>query len=281
MDPDEYRRTSHDRWNRAARGWGAHRARIQRAAAPVSQWLVEALGPQPGQTILELAAGPADTGLMAAELVRPGGRLLCTDFSEAMLDVARERARELGIDNVEFRVMDAESMDLETASVDGVVCRWGFMLMADPAAALSETRRVLRPGGRVTLAVWDVGERNPWASLMQARLGPLAGVPPPGPDDPSMFRFADPARLEALLSDAGFLDVEVEDVAFEQPFASFEDWWQTTYELSRPFAEAVDAMDEATREQLRGTLREDAAAYAAADGALAFPARTHVAAAGA
>jgi SAM-dependent methyltransferase len=281
MDPDEYRRTSRDRWEAAARGWGARRAQLQRAAAPVSQWLVEALVPQPGQTILELAAGPADTGLMAAELVRPGGRLLCTDFSEAMLDVARERARELGIDNVEFRVMDAESMDLETASVDGAVCRWGFMLMADPAAALSEARRVLRPGGRLALAAWDVAERNLWASRVQARVGALVGVPPPGPEDPHMFAFADPARIEALLAGAGFLDVEVEDVSFEQRYASFEDWWEATYELSRPFAEAVDAMDEATRERLRDGLREDAAPHAGAGGALVFPARTHVAAASA
>ena len=281
MDPDEYRRTSHDRWNRAARGWGARRAQIQRAAAPVSQWLVEALGPQPGQTILELAAGPADTGLMAAELVHPGGRLLCTDFSEGMLDVARERAAELGIDNVDFKVMDAEFMDLETASVDGVVCRWGFMLMADPAAALSETRRVLRPGGRLSLAAWDVAERNPWAALVQVRVGALVGAPPLGPDDPSMFAFGDPARIEGLLGAAGFLDVKVEAVSFEQSYASFEEWWDTTYELSRPFADAVDAMDEATRDRLRDELRADAAEHAGADGAPVFPARTHVAAAGA
>ena len=72
-----------------------------------------------------------------------------------MVDVARARATELGVRNVEFRIIDAESIDVPAAAVDVVLCRWGYMLMADPAAALQETRRVLRPGGRVALAAWD------------------------------------------------------------------------------------------------------------------------------
>src|SRR5690242_3337456 len=138
---------------------------MQASAAVVSTWLVDHVDPQPGQTILELAAGPGDTGLMAAELVRPGGRLISTDASQEMLDVARRRADELGLDNVEFKVMEGEWIDLQTATVDGVLCRWGYMLMLDPEAALRETRRVLRPGGRVALAAWAAPELNPNMTL--------------------------------------------------------------------------------------------------------------------
>jgi ubiquinone/menaquinone biosynthesis C-methylase UbiE len=104
--------------------------------------------------VLELAAGAGDTGFAAAS---DAGRLLCTDFSPAMLDVARRRAGELGITNVEFRVLDAEHLDLDTASVDGVLCRLGYMLVADPAAALAETRRVLRPADA---SHWPCGLRQ-------------------------------------------------------------------------------------------------------------------------
>src|SRR5215213_8351735 len=107
-DADELRAQITDRWERAAEGWGAQRALFQAAAEPVSQWLVERVDPQPGLKMLELAAGPGDTGLRAAELLRPMGTLILSDVSEGMIEIARARAKELGIDNVEFKVMDAE-----------------------------------------------------------------------------------------------------------------------------------------------------------------------------
>ena len=135
---------------------------------PVSVAMVESLGLQPGQRVLELAAGPGDTGFMAAELVRPGGTLISSDGAEPMIEVARARAAQLGIDNVEFRQLELEWIDLETASVDAVLVRWGIMLTVDPTAAAREIRRVLRPGGHAALAVWDARERNPWAMIPSA-----------------------------------------------------------------------------------------------------------------
>jgi len=151
MDAETFRATSRERWESAAEGWARHREAMQRDAMPVSQWLLDAIDPQPGQTILELAAGPGDTGLLAAQRVAPDGRAIITDGADAMVEVARARAQELGVENVELRAMEAEWIDLPAASVDGVVCRWAYMLLADPEAALRETRRVLRPGGRVAL----------------------------------------------------------------------------------------------------------------------------------
>ena len=131
--------------------------------------------------MLELAAGPGDTGLLAAELIAPGGTLISTDAVEAMVDLARARAAELGIDNAQFQTMDAEWIDLPTASLDAVIARWGYMLLADPATALGETRRVLRPGGRVALAAWTDPSENPWASVPQQELIKLAEPAAAGP----------------------------------------------------------------------------------------------------
>jgi ubiquinone/menaquinone biosynthesis C-methylase UbiE len=109
--------------------------------------MVRKLDPRPGDTVLEVTAGMADTGLMAARLVGESGRVIVTDFTPEMVAAARWRAQELGVINAEFGVLDAERMDLETDSVDSVLCRWAYMLMIDPAAAFAQTQRVLRPGG--------------------------------------------------------------------------------------------------------------------------------------
>lgn len=90
-------------------GWGRRQSQVRTWTAPVSQWLVQAISPQPGQRVLELAAGPGETGFSAAKLIQPGGTLVCSDQSEAMLRMARGRAAELGLDNVEFKPIDAES----------------------------------------------------------------------------------------------------------------------------------------------------------------------------
>ncbi len=117
----------------------------------------------------------------------PTGGVILSDQAEGMLDGARERAAELALTNVEFQVWNAEWIDLPVASVDAVLCRWGYMLMVDPGAALSETRRVLRSGGRLALAVWDTVGANPWAlaprlELIERGLAP-APAPTPAPAD--------------------------------------------------------------------------------------------------
>src|SRR6185312_10607197 len=145
-DPDTLRAEILGRWERAATGWGAHAERMREFGMPVSAWMIEHAGLQPGQRVLELAAGPGDTGFLAAELIQPGGVLLSTDATENMLEVARGRAAQLGISNVEFKRIELEWIDLETASVDAALCKWGLMFTVDPEAALREVRRVLRPG---------------------------------------------------------------------------------------------------------------------------------------
>jgi SAM-dependent methyltransferase len=279
MDPETYRAAQRDQWSRSADGWARRRELVHRQALPVSRWMIDAVALQPGHTVLELAAGPGDTGLLAAELVRPGGRLICSDANEEMVAVARARAAQLGIADVDFRVLELEWIDLETASVDAVLCRWGYMLAADPAAALRETRRVLRPGGRVALAAWDGPERNPWATVPTAELVARGLAEPRDPAQPGMFAFSPPGRVESLLEEAGFTEVTVDGLEIEFGFAAVDDYWETTLDLSIPFADAVGALDDSEREAVRDGVRARLEPYAGPDGALRLPWRTLVAAA--
>ena len=212
MKPEDYRSTSYEVWQVMAPGWERWRGQLEAALAPVREWLIRGLAPRLGATVLELGAGTGDTGFAAAAIVGGQGRLISTDFSPDMVEVARRRGAELGVQNVDHRVMDAERIELDADSVDGVLCQSGYMLMADPAAALSETRRVLRPGGRLALSVWGAPERNPWASIGGRILVERGHLPPPDPQAPGIFSMASEKRTRALLGSAGFTSVRTEDV---------------------------------------------------------------------
>lgn len=193
--------------------WAKRRAEIEEYSTPVRQWLVRALDPKEGDTILELAAGVGDTGFETAQILGPSGRLITSDISPTMVDAARRRGTELGLGNVEYRVINAEHVPLDDDSVDGVLCRFGYMLMPDPAAAFAETRRVLRAGARAVLAVWGPMERNPWIAIAGISLGQRGLIPPPPPPPaPGPFSMANAERVETLLGEAGFSDVRTEEV---------------------------------------------------------------------
>lgn len=279
-DPDQVRADLHDRWQRGAAGWGRRADAIQEFGLPVSVWMIEQLALQPGQHVVELACGPGDTGFLAAEQVRPGGTVLETDASDAMLGVARGRARDLGATNVDFQRMELEWLDLPAATVDALLCRWGLMFAVDPSAATREMRRVLRPGGRLALAVWDVPEVNPWATIPSRALIDLGHMPPPDPSAPGMFVLADPERLRELLEGAGLVDVVVDAVDLGRRESGVEDFVNGTLDLSQPFAEARDGLTDEQWEQVKERIAELAAPFASGGG-LQFPARTLVAAASA
>jgi SAM-dependent methyltransferase len=277
FDAGAHRSASLTNWEESAPGWVRRGDAIRTFSAPVSHWMLDALSLQPGERVLELAAGVGETGLLAAELVAPLGEVVISDQAEAMLTGARARAEELGLVNVSFQVLNAEWIDLPLASVDAVLCRWGYMLLADPSAALTETRRVLRPQGRLALAVWDSIQHNPWARLPGLELIERGISTPPAPGTPGPFALGDRGRVQELLERAGFLEIDVRALGLEQRHASFEAFWETTLDLSRSFHDAVLSRPESEIAEVRAGLASRLEPYAASDGTLALPARTLVA----
>ena len=270
MASDEYREASYAIWRDMAVGWERDRRWMWEMSRPVSEGMLETLRPQPGQTILEVAAGAGDTGFAAARAIGPEGRLISTDFAPEMVDAARRESERLGLDNVEHRQMDAERMDLDDDSVDGVLCRWGYMLMADPAAALAETRRVLRPGGRLSISVWGDPERNPWATIPTQALREHTGAPPANIHDPGIFAMADPARARALLGGAGFAEARFEEVEVLYRFEDFDGYWRFVTDLAGAIAVVLRALPDEDREAIRAAVA-DATREFRADAGLELP----------
>jgi SAM-dependent methyltransferase len=266
MQPEEYRQASLATWEAMAPGWERWRPEVEETSTPVREWLIRELAPKPGDTILELAAGPGDTGFESAVLVGNDGRLISTDFSPEMVEVARRRGAELGLRNVEHRVMDAERIELDDASVDGVLCRFGYMLMPDPGTALSETRRVLRLGGRLALAVWRAADRNPWISIAGRMLVERGHVPPPEPGAPGIFNMASEERTRALLTDAGFTSVRMEEVPVRFVYRGVDDYVRRARDTAGIFATVFREASGDEREAMKATLAEAFRPFAVDEG---------------
>ena len=244
--------------------------RIEEAVSPVREWMIQKLAPRPGDTVLELAAGAGDTGFEAAAMIGERGLLISTDFSPEMVDVARRRGAALGLRNVDYRVMDAERIGLDAASVDSVVCRFGYMLMADSAAALSETRRVLRPGGRLALSVWSAQERNPWTTILARVLVERGHIPPPEPGGPDPFSMASEVHTRALLTGAGFTAVRTDEVSVHFSFRDLDDYMSYASDTAGPFAIVLRGLSDGERGALKTQLAEAFAGFVA-DGGYELP----------
>jgi SAM-dependent methyltransferase len=282
--PDDLRARSRERWERQASIWERDRAWFQAAVAPVSHAMIEALNPQPGHVVLEAAAGLGDTGLLVAELVHPGGKVILSDGAEGMVEAAKRHAAERGIVNVEVTPMELEWLDMSAASVDGILVRFGYMLVPDPETALRDARRVLRPGGRISLAVWDRVEDNPWLGVGTGILAAHGLTEPFSPEnpEPGPFSLADREQLDELLGATGFVLPEIErvDVAFRSPSA------QAAREHFVTFSDrATTALAGATEEQRAAVHAEIEEAFAGypdpegPEGAVALPGAVLVAAA--
>jgi len=231
-------------WETASAGWVRNADLIDRMSAPVRKWIVDQLDPQPGQTVLELAAGTGDTGFDIARRLGRDGRLISTDISRSMVEAATRRGEAAGITNAEFREMDAQRIDLDDASVDGVVHRYGPMLLPDPGASFSEIRRVLKDSGRYVGVVWAGPDRNPWIlmtgmSLMQN------GIQPPGdPFGPGgMFSLSDPEVFRQSVADAGFSEVKVETMENPFEFSDFDELWKIPTEIAGPIAVIIAGLE--------------------------------------
>jgi SAM-dependent methyltransferase len=227
--------------------------------APVTDALVAAIAPGADDLVLDLAAG---TGDVAEAVAARGARVIATDLSPVMVAAARRR----GIAGVEHRVMDMQAIDLPDASVDGVVSRFGYMLVPDAALAFGETRRVLKSGGRLAFATWAPAKRNPWATAYGPVLIERGLQEPPQPGQPGQFALGEPERIDELVRAAGFDDIRVEEVQVEYRFPTWGEYSRVMNSLAAALRVTLAELDEDVRTEVDAAARKRLDRFLTPDG---------------
>jgi len=212
FDAAKYKNAQREQWNKNGAAWRRWNPTLDRWYGEVTSQMLDLARIQPGQRILDIAAGAGEPAVSAAERVGPSGYVLATDISEGIVALALQVARERGLKQVDTRAMDGEKLDLPDASFDAVLCRLGLMYMPEPVAALREWRRALRAGGRVAVVVYSTPDRNSWGAVPASIIRQRAQLPPPIPGQPGPFSLGGPGVLEGAFRQAGLADPKVRTV---------------------------------------------------------------------
>lgn len=204
-------------WDRCAQGWNDHTPAIRRWLAPATAAMLDMAAVRTDHHVLDVAAGAGDQTLDIARRVGKGGRVLATDLSPAILQLAKANAEREGLTQVETQVGDGEQLPVESGSFDAVVCRLGLMLFADPLQGLREMQRALRPGGGVCTLVFSAPEANPCIGILMRTALRHAGLPPLPPSRPGgLLSLGKRGLLDELFQAAGFR--EVATTTLDAPF---------------------------------------------------------------
>ena len=226
---EEVRHQMRERWGKAAGGWRERRAAGGRPSEDVvTDTLLALAGIAPGQRVLDMACGAGNPAFAIAERVGPAGSVLGCDITPAMVETCREQAREQGVANASFRLIEREvDLDVTAASFDAVTCRQALMFMPDPVAALDCWRRALKPGGHAAVSTWGPAERCHFFNFPRQVLSRHLEVPVGERPGVGVNALTSPEALTDVLTAAGFVDVrttvlEVPMMEVESP----EAWWE-------------------------------------------------------
>jgi ubiquinone/menaquinone biosynthesis C-methylase UbiE len=243
-----------NRWTGSAPFWEKHREIIRQMFAPITQALAEdgKIGSQ--HVVLDIATGPGEPALSSAALVGPEGKIFGIDPVPEMVAAARRAAERLGIRNVQFDVAFADHLSFPDDTFDAAISRFGVMFFPSPVDAIRETLRVLKPGGKLALAVWHFAERNPFHYSLARVIDRHVESPPLAPDALDAFRFASPGTLREILNEAGVIAASERLLRFmiRAPI-SVEEFWTLRLEISEKLREKVATL---SRDQMTEVKRQ-------------------------
>ncbi|MGB7848544.1 MAG: class I SAM-dependent methyltransferase [Candidatus Acidiferrum sp.] len=258
---ENIRETIRREWQEAAPLWKKWYMKLAIQSRAATELVLQGADLAPNLKVLDLACGSGEPALSVATSVEPDGHVVATDMVPEMLQAARENAESNGQSNIEFKVADAERLPFREREFDRITCRFGFMFFPDAQKSLSEQRRVLKPGGRISYVVWGRAEENPLFSVM---LGPFlkhVSVPQPPPDAPGVFRYADQRKLADTIRAGGFRDVQTQKVTVKWPWPGPpQEAWEATREIAAPFKKMIAALppektDQVIAEVIEGITR--------------------------
>lgn len=214
FNPIKFKTTTRAQWENAAEAWHRWGPLLGEWLGPATERMLDLSGVKTGSRVLDVAAGAGEQTLSAARRVGPGGHVLATDISPAILEHAAATAREAGFSQVATRELDGEALDqLPAGSFDAVISRVGLIYFPDQQKALAGMKHVLKPGGRIGAIVYSTPEKNSFFSIPVSIIRRRAKLPAPLPGQPGPFSLGADGVLAAVLERAGLRDVVVEKMA--------------------------------------------------------------------
>jgi ubiquinone/menaquinone biosynthesis C-methylase UbiE len=235
FNPEQFKAQQRQMWDNVAKGWETWWTTIERGAQKVSDQLVEMAEIEPGDTVLDIATGIGEPAVTAAKRVRPNGKVIATDISPQMIEIAKSRARSLGLDGVmEFRVSDAEMLDFPNSSFNAILSRWGLMFLPSLPTALNKIRQLLKPKGSFAAAVWSYPAKVPMLDLAFSTVRKEINAPAPPAGTPGPFALANSEALKNSFVQAGFKHVRVEVIDITIGFDSADSYTRFQQQITAP-----------------------------------------------
>jgi len=256
FDPDKFKAAQVKSWDSVAEGWKKWWRTLEQITQSVTDNLVEMADIKPGQNVLDIATGIGEPALTVAQKVGNGGRVTATDQSPQMLSIAQDRAREMGLSNVEFKESDSESLDFPDEHFDAIVCRWGLMFLPDPVTALKSIKRMLKPDAKFSTAVWDKPANIPFFSFAVHTLQEMFNVPPPLPGTPTVAGMAD-GVVEKRMEQAGFSNIVRKELALNFSFPTAEEYTHLMKDIAAPLSAMMADQPNEEQERYWKTLEEN------------------------
>ena len=247
---EQIREQQKESWNKFSSGWKKWDDLTMDFLKPMGAEIIRSISPENGQVILDVAGGTGEPGLTIAGMLN-GGKVVITDLSEDMLEIARENAEQKDIKNVEFRACDVCELPFADNTFDAISCRFGFMFFPDMLLAAKEMLRVLKPGGKIATSVWNVPEKNFWVTATMGAINKNMELPAPPPGVPGMFRCAKDGLIADLFSQAGLKNITQKEITGKLNCQTTDTYWNMMTEIGAPIVAALSKADEATKEKIK------------------------------
>ena len=247
---EEIREQQKASWNKLSPGWKKWDDLTMGFLRPMGDEIIRLLNPKDADVVLDIASGTGEPGLTIATMLKDG-KVIITDLSEEMLEVARENATKRGIKNIETRACDVCELPFADNTFDAVSCRFGFMFFPDMLLAAKEMVRVLKPGGKIATSVWNVPDKNFWVTAIGSTINKNMQLPPPPPEAPGMFRCAKSGLIQDLFQQVGLKNTSEKEVTGKLNSGTTDVYWNMMTEVAAPFAAALGKVDDAMKEKIK------------------------------
>lgn len=248
---EQIRDQQKDSWNKTSAAWKKWDAITMDFLSVMGNEIIRHIKPTGNQLLLDIAGGTGEPGLSIASMLTDGGKVIISDLAEDMLAVAREKAVAKGVTNIETIQCDVSSLPFDNNNFDAVSCRFGFMFFPDMQLAANEMFRVLKPGGRIATAVWNVPEKNFWVTATMGTIMKDMELAPPPPEAPGMFRCAKPGRMKEIFEKAGFKNYHEKEIATTLKAGTLENYWSMMTEVGAPIIAALNKAGEVMKAKIK------------------------------